>query len=61
MGSGHRHLSNMDCLMAHTALFASLVLLTAAAEIKEKKPIKTITNHKQSILETFDMYGLCIL
>jgi len=40
-------------------LFASLVLLMAAA----KKPIKTgtgsghITNLKQSILETFDIYG----
>jgi hypothetical protein len=45
------------------ALFASLVLLTAAAKIKEKMPIKTgasskhITNLKQSILETFDIYG----
>ncbi len=38
------------------------MLLTAAAKIKEKKPIKTgtssghITNLKQSILETFDIY-----
>jgi hypothetical protein len=45
------------------ALFASLVLLTAAAKIKEKKPIKTgassrhMTNLKQSILETFYIYG----
>ncbi len=45
------------------ALFASLVLLTAAAKIKEKKRIKTgassrhMTNLKQSILETFDIYG----
>jgi hypothetical protein len=43
------------------ALFASLVLLTAAAKRKEKNPIKTnansghITNHKQSIFETFDI------
>jgi hypothetical protein len=52
--------------MAHTppALFAALVLLTVAAKRKEKKPIKTgssssrITYIKQSILETFDMYGL---
>jgi len=49
--------------MARTAcLLASLVLLMAAAK-KEKKPIKTgtssrhITNIKQSILETFDIYG----
>jgi hypothetical protein len=49
-------------------LFASLELLTAAAKRKEKKPIKTsassghITNLKQSILETFDIYGstLCL-
>jgi hypothetical protein len=43
-------------------LFASLVLLTATAKRKEKKSIKTgasrghITNLKQSILETFDIY-----
>jgi hypothetical protein len=42
------------------ALFASLVLLMAA---EKNKPIKTgtcsghITNLKQSILETFDIYG----
>ena len=46
------------------ALFASLVLLTAIAKIKEKKLIKTgpgsrhITTLKQSILETFDIYGI---
>jgi hypothetical protein len=45
------------------ALFALLVLLTAVAKIKEKKLIKTgarrghITNLKQSILETFHIYG----
>jgi hypothetical protein len=44
-------------------LFASLVLLTAAAKRKEKKPIKTgtsnghITNLKKFILETFDTNG----
>ncbi len=44
-------------------MFASLVLLTAATKIKEKKPIKTgassgyITILKQSIMETFDIYG----
>jgi hypothetical protein len=47
----------------HTAcLFGSLVLLIAAAK-KENKPIKTgasnghITNLKQYILETLDIYG----
>jgi hypothetical protein len=44
-------------------MFASLVLLMAAAK-KGKKPIKTgasrghITNLKQSILETFNIYGM---
>ncbi len=44
-------------------MFASFVLLTAAAKTKEKKPIKTgpsighITNLKLSILETFNIYG----
>ncbi len=52
----HRHLSNIDSLMA---LFASLVLLMVPAK---KKPRKTgtssghITNLKQSILETFNIY-----
>jgi len=33
LGSNHRHLSNIDCLTVCTpALFASLVLLMAAAE-----------------------------
>jgi hypothetical protein len=53
--------------MACTALFASLVLLTASTNIKEKKPIKTgnssrhITNLKQSILETFDVYATAVV
>jgi hypothetical protein len=44
------------------ALFASLLLLLAGAKNKEKKHIKTsastrhITNLKQSILETVDIY-----
>jgi hypothetical protein len=58
----HRHLSIIDCLKAHVppALFASLVLLMTTAK---KKPWKTgassghITNLKQSILETFDIYA----
>jgi len=59
----HRHLRNIDCLMAQTtSLFASLVLLMAPAKkIKKKKKTGTscghITNLKQSIWETFDIYG----
>jgi hypothetical protein len=55
----HRHLSNINCVMILPALFASLVLLMAAA--KKKKPWKTgasnghKTNLKQSIWETFDI------
>ncbi len=43
-------------------LFASSVLLMAAAKEKEKKPIEAsacsghITNLKESILETFNIY-----
>jgi len=40
-GSYHRHLSNIDCLTARTTCLAS----------------KHITNLKQSILETSDIYG----
>ncbi len=45
-------------------MFASLVQLMAAAKKEEKKNIKTstssghITNLKQSILETFDIYDV---
>ncbi len=48
-------------------MFASLVLLMAAAKKKEKKPIQTgassghITNLKQSIQETFDIYDDTIM
>ncbi len=53
----HRHLSNIDCLMAHTACLVCFI-----SSSKKKKPWKTgassrhITNLKQSILETFDIY-----
>ncbi len=46
------------------ALFASLVLLMATAKRNEKDALKTgtssrhITNLKQSIWETFDIYDL---
>jgi hypothetical protein len=60
----HRHLSNIDCLMACTACLVCFIrTVMAVAKIKEKKPIKTgassghITNLKQSILETFDIHG----
>ncbi len=35
--SAHRHLNNIDCLMARTALFASLILLKATPRKKRKK------------------------
>ncbi len=61
----HRHLSNKTAKRhIPPALFALSVLLTATAKKeKEKKPIITgassghLTNLKQSILETFDIYG----
>ncbi len=60
----HRHLSNVDCLMAHTTFLVCFnsTVNSCSKKIK-KKPIKTgassghITNLKQSILETFDIYG----
>ncbi len=61
----HRHLSNIDCLKAHTACLVSFIsaVMAAAKKKKEKPPWKTgtcsghITNLKQSIL-TFDIYGI---
>ncbi len=51
--------------MAHTACLVCFIsTVNGRSEKKEKKPIKTaassrhITNLKQSILETFDIYGL---
>jgi hypothetical protein len=50
--------------MAHTACLVCFIsTVNGLSEKKEKKPIKTstssghITNLKQSILETFDIYG----
>ncbi len=57
-GNSHRHLSNIDCLMACTACLVCFIS-TVDGCIKKKKPWKTgassghITNLKQSILETF--------
>jgi hypothetical protein len=58
------HLSNIDCFMARNAWLVCFISTVKAAAKKEKKPIKTgassghITNLKQSILETFDIYDL---
>jgi len=58
----HRHLSNIDCLTLHTACLVRFIS-TVNCHSKKKKPWKTgnssghITNLKQSILETFDIYA----
>jgi hypothetical protein len=60
--STHRHLSNIDCLTAHTACLVCFISTVNGCS-KKKKLIKTgdssghITNLKQSILETFDIYA----
>jgi hypothetical protein len=60
----HRHLSNIDCLTACTTCLVCLISTVNGSNKKKKKPIKTgtsnghITNLKQSILETFYIYGL---
>ncbi len=57
-----KHLSNIDCLTAHTACLVCFI--STVGRSKKKKPIKTgasrghITNLKQSILETFDIYEI---
>jgi hypothetical protein len=57
----HRHLSNIDCLTAHTACLVCIISTVNGCS-KKKKSIKTgasswhIKNLKQSILETFDIY-----
>ncbi len=59
----HRHLSNIDCLMAGTACLVCFISTVNDCR-KKKKPWKTstssghITNLKQSILETLDIYAL---
>jgi hypothetical protein len=58
----HRHLSNIDCLMVHTTCLVYFIC-TVNGHSKKKKPWKTgassghITNLKQSILETFNIYA----
>ncbi len=53
----HRHLSNIDCLTAHTACLACFI--STVNGCSKKKPIKSgassghIRNLKQSLLETF--------
>ncbi len=57
----HRHLSNIDCLTAHPACLVCFI--STVNGHSKKKTWKTgarsrhITNLKQSILETFDIYG----
>ncbi len=61
----HRYLSNIDCLKVHTAsLICFICTVNGRSKIKNKKKpwkkgasIGHITNLKQSILETFDIYG----
>ncbi len=62
--TAHRHLSNIDCLMVHTACLVCFIsTVNSHSKKEEKKSIKTgassghITNVKQSILESFDIYG----
>ncbi len=59
----HRHLSNIDCLMANTACFVCFIsTVNGHSKIKRKKGSKCgnssrhITNLKQSIF-SFDIYG----
>jgi hypothetical protein len=62
MSSIHRHLTNIDCLTATTACLVCFSS-TLNGRSEKKKPIKTntssrhITNLKQSILETVDIYA----
>ena len=70
--SDHRHLSNIDCLTAHTACLVCFISTVNGGSNKKKKrkekayPWKAgasnrhITNLKQSILETFEIYALDI-
>jgi hypothetical protein len=58
-----RHLSKIDRLTAHTtSLVCFISTVNSCSKKEEKKPIETgassghITNLKQSILETFDIY-----
>ncbi len=61
----HRHLSNIDCLMAHIAFLVCFISTfnCRSKKGKEMEPFKTgtcsgrITNLKQSILQTFDIYA----
>jgi hypothetical protein len=61
----HRHLSNIDCLMARTACLVCFIS-TVNGRSKKKKPWKIgassrhITNLKQSMLVTFDICGLIL-
>ncbi len=62
MSQKHRHISNIEFLMARTACLVCFISTVNGCS-KKKKPWKTgassghITNLKQSIWETFDIYG----
>jgi hypothetical protein len=62
VGQNHRHLGNIDYLMVCTTCLVCFINTVNSCS-KKKKPIKTgasnwhITNLKQSILDTFDIYG----
>jgi hypothetical protein len=57
-----RHLSNIDCLMSCTTYLVYLISTVNGCS-KKKKPLKTgtssghITNLKQSVWETFEIYA----
>jgi hypothetical protein len=65
VATDHRHLSNIDCLMARIACLVCFISTVngCSKKRKEKEPIKTgassghITYPKQSILETFNIYA----
>ncbi len=63
-GYFHRHLSNINCFTVHTACRVCFISTVNGRSKKERKEAnKTCTNSghmtnlKQSILETFDIYG----
>jgi hypothetical protein len=57
----HRHLSNIDCLTAHTAWLICFISTVNGHSKKRSRMTGTsgrhITSLKKSILETFNIYG----
>jgi hypothetical protein len=56
----HRHLSNIDCLMARTACFVCFISTVNGLRNKEALEDGHITNLKQYILETFNIYAIYV-